>query len=220
MSEDLRQVSTLAVAIGTYAGAEAVGGNGFIAAFVGGLVFGVLASRHCEGVYAFAEEEGALLTLLVFVALGASLAPEGLVPLDVATVAYVVASLTVVRMLPIAVSLVGAGVRPVTAVFLGWFGPRGLATIIFGLLVVDEVGGEVVDVVYGVALWAVLASVVAHGVSAVPLTSAYVAALDAHRASMAAGQEMSEHGPSPRFPLGRAAVRSRRGGGPRPRPGP
>ena len=173
MTGSFQQLSTLAVAVLCVVGAEGIGGNGFIAAFVGGMAFGSLAQHHCEGIQELAEEEGTLLTLLVFALLGAALVPQQLQALDLPTAVYVVLSLTVVRMLPIALSLTGAGLRRDTVAFLGWFGPRGLATVLFSLLVVERVEVAGRQQIVSVALWTVLASILAHGMSAVALVGVY-----------------------------------------------
>lgn len=193
MAAGWQQLAALSVALMCYFTATQVGGNGFIAAFVGGLAFGAFANKRCEGIYKFAEQEGSLLTLLVFAILGASLAPALLQTLDIQTALYVVLSLTVVRMLPIALSLVGAGLRVSSVGFLGWFGPRGLATIVFGLLVVEEVELAEGDRILSIALWTVLASILAHGLSALPLVARYSASLDnAPEKSMAEMEESAE----------------------------
>lgn len=193
MTGSFQQLSTLAVAVLCVVGAEGIGGNGFIAAFVGGMAFGSLAQHHCEGIQELAEEEGTLLTLLVFALLGAALVPQQLQALDLPTAAYVVLSLTVVRMLPIALSLTGAGLRRDTVAFLGWFGPRGLATLLFSLLVVERVEVAGRQQIVSVALWTVLASILAHGMSAVPLVGVYSRRLSTVSADDHAGMpEMAE----------------------------
>ncbi|MGI9018953.1 MAG: cation:proton antiporter [Euzebya sp.] len=197
MTGGFQRLATLSVAALTYLVAQALGGNGFIAAFVGGMAFGVLANRRCQGVFEFAEEEGSLLTLLVFTLLGASLAPELLQTLDVATGIYVVLSLTVIRMLPIALSLLGTGLRWQSIAFLGWFGPRGLATILFGLLVVEGMELPTGDRILSTALWTVLASILLHGMSAVPLVGRYTSWL---QRGSTAESAMSEMGPAAEFP--------------------
>lgn len=192
------RIATLAIAVGCVAVTDLIGGNGLVAAFVGGLCYGSTSGRRCAEVYAFAEEEGQLLTLLVFTILGATVVPDAIIPLDGHIVAYVAASLTVVRMLPIALSLIGAGLQGRTIALLGWFGPRGLATVLFVLLVVEELDPGDAETVLGVALWTVLASLLLHGVSAVPLVGRYAAWI------AAADQEMAEEEDMVEFPTGRA----------------
>ena len=121
-----------------FAGAEIAGGNGFIAAFVAGLVFGNRMRARSARIFEFAEAEGQLLTLLTFLIFGSAILPEAWGNFGWATLLYAILSLTVVRMLPVALSLLGAGVRPPTTLFLGWFGPRGLASMLFALFVLAE----------------------------------------------------------------------------------
>ena len=194
MTSGWQQIATLACALLAAGGSSAAGGNEFVAAFVGGMAFGAIAHRRCAGVYAFAEEEGRLLTLLVFVVFGASLAPDLHGRLGWAEVGYVVASLTVVRMVPIALSLLGIGLRPDSVAFLGWFGPRGLASILFLLLVVEELGEQGAAPVAGVAVWTVGTSILVHGASAVPLVGAYSRLLSA-----STGSDLPEMAPTEAF---------------------
>lgn len=215
MEGGFQQLATLATAVGVFVVAESVGGNGFIAAFVGGLAFGALASNRCEQVFEFAEEEGVLLTVLIFVVLGATLVPEMVRGLDLSIAVYVALSLTVVRMAPIGLSLLGTGLRSSSVAFLAWFGPRGLATILFGLLVVEEADLAHGDQILSVALWTVLASIVAHGLSAVPLVGAYTASLhtDGPEAEAMAELEPMTEFPT-RVPGGSGLTRGRLGEGP------
>jgi NhaP-type Na+/H+ or K+/H+ antiporter len=166
-------IGILSLALLTYLVAELIGGNGFIAAFVGGAMFGNALSHPCTFLFEFMETEGNLLMLLTFLIFGAALLPEGLAQLTPATVLYAVLSLTVIRMLPVAISLVGAGLRPATHMFLGWFGPRGLASILFVLLILEE--SEVVhrDELLAVTVVTVALSALLHGLTAAPLARLY-----------------------------------------------
>jgi NhaP-type Na+/H+ or K+/H+ antiporter len=193
MSEAFRQVATLAVAAAAYALSETVGGNGFIAAFTAGLAFGTVARGICQSVYDFTEEEGQLLTLLTFLVFGVAVVGPRLDELTWQVAAYAVLSLTVVRMLPVALSLLGSRMRADTVLFLGWFGPRGLASILFGLLVVEESGVAGADTIFLVMGWTVLLSVLSHGVTAAPLARRYARRIAAHRTSRPA---MPEVGPA------------------------
>lgn len=190
----LRQLATLAIGVGAFAVAEVLGASGFVAAFTAGIGFGFAAREHCEGAYDFAEDEGVLLALLTFLAFGATLAIDALGAFDLRTVAYVVASLTVVRMLPAAVALLGSGTRLPTVAFLGWFGPRGLASILFGVLVLEEAGRF--EAVLPVVSLTVLASVVLHGLSAAPLARRYAAWYE-----RAQTDRMVEAGPATEHPV-------------------
>ncbi len=161
-----RQLAGLSVAAGAFAGAEVLGGNGFIAAFVAGLAFARLATSECADVQDFTEDEGELLTALTFFVFGAVLAGPSLGDWSWKIGLYAVASLTVVRVVPALVALARSGTLMETRLFLGWFGPRGLASILFALLVSQELEGPGADTVLDIAVWTVLISVYAHGLSA------------------------------------------------------
>ena len=178
MSHPFLRLSALGLALLSFAGAEVVGGNGFIAAFVGGLVLGNTAERLSERVHDFAEAEGQLLTLLVFLVFGATLVPELFHHSSWQLWLYALLSLTVVRMVPVALALLGTGLRWQSMVFLGWFGPRGVASILFGLLVVSDSVLLAREEIFQVVLATVALSVVAHGVTAYPGTRWYASCSD------------------------------------------
>lgn len=188
-----RQLAVLAIAAGAYAGAEAVGGNGFVAAFVAGVAFGRVAAPHCTHAADFAEDEGELLTLLVFCVFGASLVGPALTRVTLAQVGYAVLSLTVVRMVPVGLSLVGARLRGDTVGLLAWFGPRGVASILFATLVVERAAADVSDRIADTVMLTVLLSVVAHGVTSAPLARAYATR---HATLREGGRAMAEDRPS------------------------
>ncbi len=173
MGESFEGPAILGVALLAYAGAEIIGGNGFIAAFVSGLVYGNLVRDRCGFVFEFAEAEGQLLTLLTFLIFGAVILPEAFGQTDWSTALYAILSLTVIRLIPVAVSLIGSGVRLPTVVFLGWFGPRGLASILFALFVLEEAEVPATDLILTVTIVTVALSIVAHGVTAAPAARRY-----------------------------------------------
>jgi NhaP-type Na+/H+ or K+/H+ antiporter len=173
MTESFQRLALLALALIAWALADQIGGNGFIAAFVGGLVVGPTVERVGERLLRFTESEGQLLNLSVFFIFGVlALGLLGSLTWQIAL--YVLLSLTVVRMLPVAASLLGTHLRAVSVLFAGWFGPRGLASIVLGLIVVAEApqlpgAGEIEVVVAST----VFLSVLLHGVTAAPLSAAY-----------------------------------------------
>jgi len=183
--ESYQGAAILGLAFLAYSSAELIGGNGFIAAFVSGLVFGNFVRDRCGFVFEFAEAEGNFLVLLTFLIFGAAILPTAFGAFDWAMLVYAVLSLTVIRMIPIAISLVGSGVNVTTVVFLGWFGPRGLASILFALFVLEEVpvpGGEHIAVI---TVLTVTLSIVLHGLTAAPLSRRYADAV----AGMGASEE-------------------------------
>ncbi len=173
MTEPFEGIGILAMAFLSFAGAELIGGNGFIAAFTSGLVFGNTIRHPCRFLLEFMETEGQLLMLITFLVFGAAMLPDGLQALNWSIVGYAVLSLTLIRMIPVALSLIGTGVRGVTVAFLGWFGPRGLASILFALLIVEESGISHAHEILVATIVTVALSAILHGVSAAPLAAAY-----------------------------------------------
>ena len=166
-------IGILSLAIFAFAAAELIGGNGFIAAFIGGMVLGATVRHPCTFLFEFMEAEGQLLMLITFLVFGAALLPEGLEHVSVATIAYAVLSLTVVRMLPVAISLIGTGLRLRSVMFLGWFGPRGLASILFVLLILEKVELVHRTELLSITVITVGLSALLHGLSAAPLAKLY-----------------------------------------------
>lgn len=169
----LRQIGVLAVAVAAFGAAEAFEGNGFVAAFVAGLAFGAVAPSACETATDFAEDEGHLLVLLTFLFWGVLFVAPRLDQLTPAIALYVVLSLTVVRMVPVAISMLGLRLEPATIGYLGWFGPRGLASILFGLFAAEHLRSDVGDTILLTVTWTCFVSIAAHGLSAVPLAGRY-----------------------------------------------
>lgn len=172
-SQPFQGIAILALAGLCYVASELVGGNGFIAAFIGGMVFGNTIRHPCDFLFEFMETEGQLLMLITFLVFGIALLPEGLHGLEPVHVVYALLSLTLIRMLPIAVSLIGTGVRAPSYLFLGWFGPRGLASILFVLLILEEAEILHESAILSVTVITVALSTVLHGISAAPLAAAY-----------------------------------------------
>jgi NhaP-type Na+/H+ or K+/H+ antiporter len=162
------RLAGIALALLSFASAELIGGNGFIAAFVAGATLGNSQRGKCEFLYTFLEAEGQLLTLLVFLLLGVSLSWPALAESNPIIWLYVALSLTLVRMVPVAISTIGSGLRPPTVLFLGWFGPRGLASLLFAILILEESELPHEQLIFNVVILTVLGSVFAHGMSAAP----------------------------------------------------
>jgi NhaP-type Na+/H+ or K+/H+ antiporter len=172
MNEVFTSLSSVALALMSYAIAYLIGGNGFIAAFVAGMTLGNLCEKTCMSLVEFAEVEGQLLTLLVFLVFGASMVPLVVHDFQWIYVGYALLSLTILRMLPVALSLLGTGVRGPTYTFLGWFGPRGIASILFALLVVEPMLPHSEEILAVVTV-TVFLSVFLHGMTAAPFSRAY-----------------------------------------------
>jgi len=139
----------------------------------------------------FIEETGALVSLLVWLAFGAvALAPTMKV-LTWQMVLYAILSLTVIRMVPVAVALIGARLGRATIALVAWFGPRGLASVVFALLALEELGSPAADHAVAVISITVMLSVVVHGATADPLGARY-ARLLAHSAVEPGGTQMPD----------------------------
>lgn len=162
-------IAVLGLAALSYLVAVELGGNGFLAAFVGGLAFGTVMKGRCRFVFEFIETDGQLLILGTFLLLGASIAPHALAHAKANWLAFVLLNLVVVRPAAIWLSLWGSTARPVARGFMGWFGPRGLATALFALVVLDGFDGlKHGNEIQTIAVLAVLLSALLHGVTAAP----------------------------------------------------
>ena len=164
--------AVLALAICAYACSLAVHGNGFSAAFVGGLGYGAASGKRGERLVPYVEESGALVSLLVWLAFGAIAVVPAFEGLTWQTVLYALLSLTVIRMAPVALALAGRKLGHTAVAFVGWFGPRGLASVVFALLALEALGKPAGPAISVIA-FTVLLSVVAHGLTANPLAHRY-----------------------------------------------
>jgi NhaP-type Na+/H+ or K+/H+ antiporter len=171
-AEDLAGPAALALAIGAYAATLALDGNGFVAAFVAGLAFGNTAGRGGVKEVFYVEETAGLVSLLTWLLFGAVAVPAVWHEADWRIVVYAVLSLTVVRMLPVALVLLGSGLSRRTVAFIGWFGPRGLASVIFAVIALEELHSAA-DRAVAVIAATVILSVLVHGLSARPLAARY-----------------------------------------------
>ncbi len=173
-NEVFEGIGVLALAALSYLVSTEIGGNGFLAAFVGGLTFGLLFEKRCKFVLEFLETEGQLLVLGTFVLLGIVIAPALVESLTPSWILLILFSLFVTRPFAIWLSLIGSRTTPSERVFLGWFGPRGLATALFALLVLQNFerlthGHDILLICF----LGVLISAVLHGVSASPIANRF-----------------------------------------------
>lgn len=166
------QATVPALAMTCFATAQLLDGSGFIACFVGGLIAGALVREHKAPLLLAAEGTGDTLALLTWVTFGATVAGSVVDNFAWDALLYAVLSLTVIRMLPVFLSLTGMGLTFADKLFIGWFGPRGLASIVFLVIVLNEhlpSGGILKQTV----VWTVIISILAHGLSANPLARLY-----------------------------------------------
>jgi len=166
-----RPMIVVALSLSCFGAAQALGGSGFIASFCGGLLFGSLARKHKNDLLRTAEGTGGTLALVTWVAFGAAVVGQTMASFRWPIVVYALLSLTVIRMLPVFLSLVGTGVRAGGRLFIGWFGPRGLASIVFIIIVLDKglPGSETLALA---VVCTITLSILLHGFSANPLVTA------------------------------------------------
>jgi len=159
--------------------AEVFHGNGFIATFFAGLYAGNTSQAMREHIEKFAESEGELFVLISFFLFGLAFVPVTFEYINLNIILYSLLSLTVLRMVPVIICLIGAKLDAkkldfTSMIFIAWFGPRGIASILYVLIVAHEVGGiDGFETIYAVVTVTVLMSIVAHGLSAQPLANYY-----------------------------------------------
>jgi NhaP-type Na+/H+ or K+/H+ antiporter len=191
------QLAILSLALLSYSASVTIGGNGFVAAFVGGILFGAATRGLLAEPTEFTENLALFASFLVWTLFGAFLVgPRIREGLDGNAIVYALVSLTVVRMAPVAVALWGMRLRFETRAFAGWFGPRGLASVVFLLIAVQELHEQPATATLAAAVtFTILLSVVLHGLTAGPLASSYGRRIDA------AGQGVPElmAAPEPRI---------------------
>jgi NhaP-type Na+/H+ or K+/H+ antiporter len=199
MSKEFQKISTLVLALLAYGAAELTGGNGFIAAFVMGVTMANTTRREdTEMLYEYAEVEVQGLMMLTFmIVFGAVMLPLALDQFDGTMLLYAV-FLAVIRLAAVGLGLIRTKVKPITTGFIGWFGPRGIASILYVFTVMEEdLPGE--SLIYGVVMLTVLISIFAHGVTAAPGAKWYAQQVEGVAESE--GTEMQE---VPEMPIRRA----------------
>jgi len=168
LSEIWQQVTVVGLAFSAFAIAQSLHGSGYIAAFTGGLLFGYMSNNTKHELVLAAEGLGETLALLTWMLFGAMVIGPAFKLFSWHVVLYSILSLTVIRMLPIYLSLTGSGESTSSRLFVGWFGPRGLASIVFAIIVINA-NVPHADFLALVVICTVFMSLIAHGLSAKPL---------------------------------------------------
>ncbi len=173
VTKSWHQLPVVVLAVTCFAVAQILGGSGFIAAFSGGLLFGGIIKQHKQKLLLAAEGTGDTLALITWVVFGAAVIGQSFNSFSWSILLYSVLSLTVVRMLPVFLTLVGMNLRTDEKLFMGWFGPRGLASIVFAVIVLNAnlPGGNTIAMT---VVCTILLSVIGHGLSANPLVKKLV----------------------------------------------
>jgi len=170
-----RQIGNPALALLVFFVAKELGGNGFVAVFVGGILFGFVTRHVLHDAIEYTEITGTFLSLFVWTIFGAVIAIPLLQNFNPLALLYAILSLTVIRMIPMAIAMIGAGLRRDTTLMMGWLGPRGLASVVF-LIMAYEAAHKAhvnVDLLVATIGWAILLSVILHGAMALPLANWY-----------------------------------------------
>ena len=164
-------LAPIAAALLAYAGTEALEGNGFVAVWVAGLLYGWVLRGVTEDEHEYAgftEDLNGILVLASFFVFGATMLGHALDVVSVEMVVFGLLSLIVIRPLATVVGFVGDKSSLISKLFIGWFGPRGIASIIIVAIVVKEAGLAKDDVLVAITSIAVALSVYLHGVTAAP----------------------------------------------------
>jgi NhaP-type Na+/H+ or K+/H+ antiporter len=176
-----RQIGNPALALLVFFVAKGLGGNGFVAVFVGGILFGFITRSLLHDAIEYTEITGTFFSLFVWTIFGATITIPLLQNFNPLALLYAILSLTLIRMLPMSIALVSMRLRRDTRLMMGWLGPRGLASVVF-LIMAYEAAHEAqvnVDLLVSTVGWTILLSVILHGVSALPLANWYAHRLEA-----------------------------------------
>ncbi|MDJ0735911.1 MAG: cation:proton antiporter [Nostocaceae cyanobacterium] len=169
MTHSFEDLAMLGLSILAYTSAELIGGNGFIATFCAGLSLATIATESVvECLYEFGEAEGQLLTLITFLLYGAVIVLPTLSQASWQVWLYGILSLTIIRVLGVVIATSSLKLQLDSILFLGWFGPRGIASIVYGLLIIEKEGLQNSELIFSTMVVTVLISVFAHGLTAFP----------------------------------------------------
>ena len=199
MTDSFEDLTVLGLSILAYTCAEISGGNGFIAAFCAGLILGIIGKESIlERLQGFAEAEGQLLTLISFLLFGAVMVVNSIASTTWSMWLYAIGSLTLVRIVSVAIATSGLKLQLDSILIIGWFGPRGIASIIYGLLITEKEGLQGGELIFTTMVITVLISIFAHGITAYPGSRWYANRIadkkDLHH-------KMPEMSPVPEFPV-------------------
>jgi NhaP-type Na+/H+ or K+/H+ antiporter len=193
-SERALQIGNLALGLTCYFGSLMLGGNGFIATFIGGLMFGYATRRKFEETTEFTESGGTLLSLFVWALFGANVVIPLFLNFNALAFLFAVLVLTAVRMISVAFALRGTHLRLDTVLMMGWLGPRGLASVVFMLLALESLAEAHLEteLLLEMAGWTIFLSVIFHSLSAVPLANWYARRLETANPDAPELEEVSE----------------------------
>ncbi|GAA0879482.1 cation:proton antiporter [Algoriphagus jejuensis] len=173
MANVYQMLASVSIAVLSFWCAEFLGGNGFIAAYVAGMLLGAQNEHLRERMKEFGEAGSQIMILFIFLLVGMILVPISYQFWDWRSFVYAILSLTVIRMIPVAISLFRSGLDMKTIWFIGWFGPRGIASVLYMLMAIIALGIEGYEKIISIITLTVILSIFLHGVSAVPLSGIF-----------------------------------------------
>lgn len=173
MNNTFQQLASVSLAIMAFTLAEWAHGNGFIASFFAGLLLSTRSEEIRHRIRDFGEAESQAMVLFIFLLFGMILVPMSFPLWDWRTWVYAILSLTLVRMVPVALCLKGSGLFQPSVWFIGWFGPRGIATVLYLLMMVLRIGLQGYERIVSVVTLTVMLSIFLHGFTAVPLAGLF-----------------------------------------------
>jgi len=170
ISDTWKPIIIIALAFSCFAMAQVLGGSGFIACFSGGLLYGAMNKKHKMDLLKAAEGAGDTFSMITWIIFGAMVIVAYLPDFSWPIVLYAILSLTIIRILPVFISLIKTGFSVKEKLFMGWFGPRGLASIVFAIIVLDIPLPHKPTIILTVVC-TILGSIILHGFSAIPFIS-------------------------------------------------
>ena len=175
MSHTFHHLVSFALAILAYCAAELIHGNGFIAAFFAGLMLSTKIPLVRTQIQEFSEAQGKLFSLIIFFLFGLVCVPNFYIYWDLNLLMYALLSLTLIRMIPVFIALIGVKIDFYSKIFIAWFGPRGIASILYLFIVIVELEVTGYEQLMAVIVLTVLFSVFAHGITAVMMSKQFKA---------------------------------------------
>jgi len=167
ISKSWRTILIIALSFLCFTTAQLAGGSGFIACFTGGLLYSAINRKYKHDLLEEAEGAGDTLSMFTWIIFGSVVIAENLRFFTWNIIVYAFLSLTVIRMLPVIISLINTGLTRKEKLFISWFGPRGLASIVFAIIIFD-IGLPHKGTIILTAACTILLSIILHGITANP----------------------------------------------------
>lgn len=192
MNTTFSKISTIALALLSFSLAVLIGGNGFIAAFIAGITIGNTSRKITIPIHDFAQAEGQIISLILFFLFGAVIILPAFDLITWKIISYALLSLTLIRIIPVFISLIGLNLKFESKLYLGWFGPRGVASIVFGLMTLENTFILHRNEIFLITTITVFLSIFLHGLTAVPFSNLYSIITKKNHKKLAEHKKVSE----------------------------